>query len=646
MVYQLVATFFPMICKYCHILLVATSLLCFSFNSYSQHQAIADSLIKVYEHLPKQDTAILRVLASIANNQTDPARKIEYTNLLLEAARKHESLKYLHHAYLNEGQAYRLMGDFDVAIYSLFKALDYAERSNYTRGIAASNTALADVYSIIGDHTNAVIYYKKALDLITERDSSLLANVMLNLGDEYYMSSMYDSALACFEESKRIYELMGNDQSGLAYNYGNIGLVKAEQGDLESAEVNVRASIRMLERLEDHYGSAIFLTYMSEIYQHKGMLKEAKVFADSSMALSKRYGLKAEIRDNSLRLADINAMNADYETAYKYHRQYVAIKDSISNDEIYNKIENLESAFELAKKQNEVNLLKARQRTQQIVVATVIVVALIISILALVIFRYYRSKVRLSKILEEQKHSLESLIETKDKFFSIISHDLRGPISSFHGVSNLIKFFVNSNDTQQLLEVADDIDKSVDGLSSLLDNLLTWAMQEQGHVPNVPERLEVKSLCEEILKAFNNMAQGKNITLVSEVPDGVVVWADRNATMTIIRNLVNNALKFTEPGGQVTISGLSGVEKAEICIADTGIGISEDKLNLIFKPKDKKSTYGTSGEKGLGLGLQLVNEFVEMVGGSITVSSVVGSGSLFTVKLPLFETEEEDIIPR
>lgn len=607
----------------------------------AQNQTVADSLVLVYESLGENDTARFRLLALIANNQNDPRIKLKYADLLLAEANKSKDTRYMHHAYLNQGQAYRLTGDFDIAIYSLFKALNYAEKAQYTKGIAAANTALADVYSLLGNHTNSIIYYKKAIDWLSDEDSALLANILLNMGDEYYVSGVYDSALVAFEESRNIYKKMGNDPSGLAYNLGNIGLVQAELGNLVQAENYIRESIIELEKLGDHYGSAIFLSYMAEIYQKDGLLRTAKMFADSSMSISTRYGLKAEIRDNSLRLADIYAMSSDYDLAYKYHQQYVALKDSISNDEIYTQIENLESAFELAKKQAEVDLLTIQQKNQRIIIITAIIIAAILTILALVTFSYYKSKARVNAVLESQKKSLETLNQTKDRFFSIISHDLRGPINSFHGVSNLIKFFVETKNPEELLEVADDIDQSVDRLTNLLDNLLSWAMQQQGHFPNVPEKLSLNEMSKELVETLDNMARGKQIELAARIDEQIYLWADRNTTMTILRNLVNNGLKFTEPGGKVGLTAIQEDGYALIRVYDTGVGMPTEKLKKLWGLPEQKSTYGTAGERGLGLGLQLVYEFIEMNQGKVEVESNEGIGSTFTVWLPLFEKMKE-----
>lgn len=616
------------------LLMILTGMLCALHSNSAQHQALADSLISIYESLPTGDTSALRILTLIANNQNDPKKKLEYSELLMEAASKAKSLKHLHHAYLNEGQAYRLLGDFDVASYSLFKALDYAERAKFKKGVAGANTALADVYSSLNDHENAVLYYKKARELVEENETNILAVILLNMGDEYFQAHQYDSALVCFEQSKSIYEKLGDDPSGLAYNMGNIGLVKAELGELQQAEEYVGLAVSSLQKLQDHYGIAIFLSYMANIYQQKGLLKKAKEFADSSMLISRQYGLKTEIRDISLRLADIYAMSSDYELAYKYHQEYVAIKDSISNDEIYNRIENLESAFALARKQDQVNVLIAEKKSQEIKIFAAALVVFALAVLALVIFRYYRAKAKINKILQEQKASLESLNATKDKFFSIISHDLRGPISSFHGISNMIKFYVARNEVDQLLEVADDIDRSVEGLSGLLDNLLKWAMQQQGAILNQPEKLDLSELLKDIEATYSTMAENKGIQLSMETSTNLAIWADKNVVNTIIRNLINNAIKFTSQGGQVSARVFEKDQMAVVEIIDTGIGMSSEKLEELFKLQYRKSNYGTAGEKGLGLGLQLVNEFIEICHGKLEVESKEGAGSTFRVWLP------------
>ncbi|HNP17874.1 MAG TPA: HAMP domain-containing sensor histidine kinase, partial [Fulvivirga sp.] len=179
-------------------------------------------------------------------------------------------------------------------------------------------------------------------------------------------------------------------------------------------------------------------------------------------------------------------------------------------------------------------------------------------------------------------------------------------------------------------------DKTADDLSGLLDNLLNWALQQQGHFPNVPEKIEVEELGNELKGIFSNMAKAKNIELTTLVSNNLALWGDKNTTRTIFRNLVNNALKFTPEGGKVSLLAELNGNSATVIVQDTGVGIAEEELKRLFEMDGKKSAYGTAGEKGLGLGLQLVYEFVEMNKGTIEVESEVGKGTKFIVNLPLF----------
>lgn len=308
------------------------------------------------------------------------------------------------------------------------------------------------------------------------------------------------------------------------------------------------------------------------------------------------------------------------------------------------RMSDLRTEFEVGQKQAEVDLLTAEKKIQQFMLFAAIGFSFILIILASIIYKYYQNKTKVARILEAQKLELERLNSTKDKFFSIISHDLRGPVASFFGISRLIKFLVESKETNQLIDVADDIDRSVERLSNLLDNLLNWAMQQQGQVPNVPEKLEFKYLAMDLSATFKTMADSKKIHLKVEVGDNAQIWADRNMTMTIFRNLINNALKFTPEGGSVTLFASEKDGKVLVGVKDTGVGIPKEKLETLFTLGEKKSTYGTSGEKGLGLGLQLVNEFIGLNNGTLQVESEPGKGTTFWIALPAFASEHVPVV--
>jgi len=253
-----------------------------------------------------------------------------------------------------------------------------------------------------------------------------------------------------------------------------------------------------------------------------------------------------------------------------------------------------------------------------------------------------------SKEIERQKEEIElkniELVklneeivaqrDLKDRFFSIISHDLRGPVSSFQGISSIIRLYIKENRFDDLKHMSEEIDKSVYQLSTLLDNLLNWASQQQSQIPYNPEKIHVIKMVNNLFETFRSTAISKKISLNNKVDQNSEVWADYNTATTIFRNLINNALKFTPEGGSVDLGCSGNGNCNEIIVRDSGVGIPSEKLKDLFKLKDKMTTYGTKGEKGVGLGLQLVYEFTKLNKGELNVSSEEGKGTTFMVSLP------------
>ena len=293
--------------------------------------------------------------------------------------------------------------------------------------------------------------------------------------------------------------------------------------------------------------------------------------------------LKEQIRDASLKLSELYGETGNYKKAFEYQSQYLSYGDSISSVETIRNMADLRTEFEVSQKQIEVDLLSQEKKTQQAISLGLISGLALVIILIGVLYRNNQRKLKSNQLLEEQKDRLERLNNTKDKFFSIISHDLRGPVNAFHGISQLIKSFLLKGKTDELIAVAEDIDKSVDGLSELLNNLLNWAVQQQGHVQNVPEKVSLNEMIDGLFNTFDNMAKSKNISLESGLDEDIELWVDRNSAMTILRNIVNNSLKFSEAGGKIDIITAQENEYAVIKITDTGVGIPEKKLKELFE---------------------------------------------------------------
>lgn len=229
--------------------------------------------------------------------------------------------------------------------------------------------------------------------------------------------------------------------------------------------------------------------------------------------------------------------------------------------------------------------------------------------------------------LKEKEVQLRKAIATKDKFFSIISHDLRGPISGILGLSEVIKEDIEEDNFDNFKGYMDMMHHEIENTHKLLENLLLWSRNQKGDIELKPEMLDPKSIAQDILSLLKGIAEKKGIQIQNEIPEHLLVEADRQMLSTVIRNLVSNAIKFTNKDDVITIGARSKKKFIEFYVADTGVGIPEKTQANLFNISVNSSTKGTGNEKGTGLGLMLCKEFVEKHKGEIWVKSKINEGT-------------------
>ncbi|MGD0756291.1 MAG: two-component regulator propeller domain-containing protein [Bacteroidales bacterium] len=236
--------------------------------------------------------------------------------------------------------------------------------------------------------------------------------------------------------------------------------------------------------------------------------------------------------------------------------------------------------------------------------------------------------------LEERQQHIEYLNASKDKFFSIIAHDLKNPFSSIIGLSGIMKEEIKSSDTSTLENYAGMINSSAVQTLRLLENLLEWANSQRGKIVFSPVLINMRELYNEEFSILNEMAKEKSIELKNSFNDNLTITADKNMIKTILRNLISNAIKFTHKNGKVEVKAQIMNSQVEISVSDSGIGMTEETIAKLFRIDGNLSTRGTENEKGTGLGLFLCKEFVEKHAGKIWVESESGKGSVFKLVLP------------
>jgi PAS domain S-box-containing protein len=229
---------------------------------------------------------------------------------------------------------------------------------------------------------------------------------------------------------------------------------------------------------------------------------------------------------------------------------------------------------------------------------------------------------------------LHELNATKDKFFSIIAHDLKSPFNAIMGFSNILVEQVREKDYDGIDEYAGYILQSSKRAMNLLSNLMEWSRSQTGRMDFSPEHFELVQFLGDIIPLFDILVLQKSIEIVREFPTNIVAFADKDMLSTVFRNLISNAIKFTQPGGMITMTVTREQNGILISIRDSGIGIPQNMICKLFHVDQSYSTPGTNNEQGTGLGLILCKEFVEKHGGKIWVESEVGKGSTFRFTLP------------
>ncbi|GGA69958.1 hypothetical protein GCM10008015_08410 [Flavobacterium palustre] len=238
-------------------------------------------------------------------------------------------------------------------------------------------------------------------------------------------------------------------------------------------------------------------------------------------------------------------------------------------------------------------------------------------------------------IKEKQDLKIQRLLKDKNQFFSIIAHDLRGPLGSSVGLSEILTENIEQYSLEEIKEITDMLCQSNKNSYKLLENLLGWSQVQTGMIEFNPKKIALNALIQDNLELNRNAALNKNIRLLFDADEFIEVEADKNMIDTIVRNLLTNAIKFTDKHGEIKVEMKKYPQKAEISVTDSGVGIPKSIKEKLFKINGRVSQKGTDNETGTGLGLLLCSEFIKKHQGKIWVESEIGKGSTFKFSLPL-----------
>lgn len=578
---------------------------------------------------------------------------------------------------INLGVIFHGQGYYDNALEYYFEGLQmYEDRDDDSSQFTVLNN-IGYLYQEQEQYDKAEEYHRRALNIAEKHEmEQSKAYSLNNLGIISQHNGNHKAAHRYFSEALNI-RLEYNDIREIAITQKAIGNLYIEENKHDDALDILREAQAYFEQAQLERGKAQVARDLGSAYMAFGELDRAKDYFFKSIEIADEADIHSILAENYDLLSRLMHQQQQYKDAYEYQQKHISLKDSIYDEESRRRVMEMQLMYDRERQQDEIDLLQKNSQIQQLNLEKqrqsrnylLLFMALILLLLVILYYRFIESRRtnkklktqkeeisrnneklkelndslivekkkvdRLNKQLQENEKNLIETNQTKDKFFSIISHDLRNPFASVLSFSRLLKRDIDHLSKEELKELASELDRSVLKINNLLENLLQWSRAQTGKIQYNPERFNIKDVIRDNVRLFEANTLEKNIDIFDRVHDGIQVWGDVNMTDTIVRNLLSNALKYTYPGGYIEIRSHKHPDMIEIAIADNGVGISEEDQDKLFRVDSLHSSYGTSEEKGSGLGLLLCKEFAQKQGGNIYINSKAGKGSVVSFTIPV-----------
>jgi signal transduction histidine kinase len=560
------------------------------------------------------------------------------------------------------GQLYSQMGNQELAVKYQHDALELALQGDDDRKKVKVLQRMGTLYKNLKEYSKAIEFLEQAKTL-TEQNNHIAdnGNILLTLGMIYKNKEDLDKALKLFISSYNISKSQ-NDIRLKLNSLNSIGNIFKRKGRYNEALTNFRVAYKLADENNFYHDKMISKNNIGLMLGHLGNYKKAILALKETEILAKKNNSYSVIEECYEYLADVYEMKKDYKKAYNYSQLRMNVKDSIFTQNTSKLLAEMQTNYESQVKEREIKLLKSENNLSELELASsrsytnmLIILSAVLLFSGVLGLNLYRNK-RISnkklnnnnkKInnlnselkfqndrLSTSEKQLKSANDAKDKFFSIIAHDLKNPIQVVRGYAELLKNNFDDYDRSEINKILGNIYDASDAQYNLLLNLLTWAMSQTGRIEFNPHNLNLLDLVMTTIKPLQPVANQKNIKINTNVNPEIYVNADQEMISTVCRNLVSNAIKFSHSGDSINLFSKKNNHIVETVVEDSGVGMNEHNKNNLFMVDNNMSTNGTSNEKGTGLGLLICKEFIDINGGKIWVHSELSKGSKFHFSLP------------
>ena len=622
---------------------------------------------------------------SVEYQSVDFNKSFDYAQKAVDLAERFKKPRSLGMAYSNMGITQIVLGDYTTALRYSTQYLQISIGLGDSVQMSGAYNMIGDHYYDLGEYDEAYFYFTQSYRIANRKGDSIKKAVALhNVGRVFKVIGQYDRAKAHLELSRKM-SLEVGDVLGEPYSLDELGDLMIRKGNYDSALMLLKESLAKLRIIQDpileprtysriantytrmgefeiaflYYDSA-FQEYnktknklgiaevelgRGQIYAQQNNFLEAKSSFERSLQSAQELNARTlEIRCYN-NLSKLWEGKGDYKKSLEYYKSFKMLEDSLFSQEMNEKLFRDQMRFETESKDTQIAQLsrlealqKGEIKKQEFIRNIFVVLAALAGILLVTIYRSGQRRIKINKLLlehqeemEKRSAELEQLNQVKDKFFSIISHDLRSPINALAGLLDLMdRGAIRPEDMEKNVH---ELKARFNHARTLLNNLLDWTLLQMDKLSLHAAKIDMQKVGAENIQMLGTV-QEKKIEIRNEIAEGTIAYADSNTINLVIRNLVTNAIKFTNEGGHITLYAEEKGKFWNICVKDDGVGIKPEVLNMLFDKTSPYSTRGTANEKGTGLGLILCKEFVEKNGGTISVKSEEGKGSIFSFTVP------------
>lgn len=570
---------------------------------------------------------------------SNPTKAVEYGEKAVRAAMALNMNFELADSYNRLGIAYRNIGKYGQALECYFKGMEISKAYGYENLLAFQFNNLADLYSRLELYDRAKQFGKKALEIGQKiKDDYTLSYIYNILGTIYRNQNVLDSALSNFTLSLELRKKIGFSP-GIATANLNIGRTLLQLGQYDSSLKYLNVAAEIYTGNNDLQGMIMVNLQRGILNNRIGKFDKAISFFNKSLQTNQKFGDYQVARDAHRGLGYSYAKLGSWSSAYSHLDQSVAINDSITLSLF---VERLTQLTETLRFEETLNLQKEREKVlaerlsfqHRLIMLYAAIIILLTLLVGLAIF-FYIKRSKDVRLLQAQKEEINNLNRAKDRFFSILAHDLKNQLTSMVTITHMIKERSIELDDDNMINLSKRLYAMGFSTNDLLENVLSWikAQNKQVEVKSTPVKL--KQLVDRVIYSQQPAADLKQVTIQNKVPADLIIDTDPDRLSTVVRNLLSNAIKFSNISGRVEVEAFAKGNHLEVNITDYGVGIPVEKLNDLFSAKEIGSTPGTIEEQGSGIGLMICRNLANDLNGSIKVSSQVQKGSTFTIVLPL-----------